>query len=345
MRHRFACCLLAISFASPTLVATAQVAPADVTAVPASTDDIHDEAPVVVSGALPGPGLWKVTKGDHVMWVLGTQAPLPKRMQWRSKQVEEVLATSQELIQSPVLGLTVDGGGFFRSLFLLPRVYGARKNPDGQTLRDLLPTALYARWEAQRDRYLGNGRTAERMRPVFAAGKLWEEALDDNDLVDGGIVGPVIARAVKAHALRETHPRWILKITDAKALLADVEHAQLNDQQCLEATVQELEAGPERLRLRANAWATGDLATLRALPDASDRGHACADSVFESPALKTRGGAGIDERMEALWLDAAEKALANNSSTFALLPVDNLLSGDGYLARLAARGYAVSAPQ
>ena len=41
---------------------------------------------------------------------------------------------------------------------------------------------------------------------------------------------------------------------------------------------------------------------------------------------------------------AAEKALAENKSTFALLPISNLLSDDGYLSELAARGYAVEAP-
>ena len=316
-------------------------APAE--AVPA--EPIRDVAPVVVSGALPGPGLWKVSKDDHVMWVLGTQAPLPRRMQWRSAQVEAVLADSQELIYAPVMGLTVEADGFFRRLFLLPKVFGARKNPDGETLRDLLPEALYARWAPLRERYLGRGRKAERMRPVFAAGELWDEALDDNDLVAGGIVGPVLARAVEVHGLRETRPMWVLRITDAKALLAEIEHTQLNDLQCLEATVQELEDGPDRLRLRANAWAAGDLAALRALPDAGRRRHACADAVFESPALRKRGGEGIDGRMEALWLEAAEKALANNASTFALLPIGNLLSSEGYLAHLAERGYQVTPPQ
>src|SRR3546814_7890726 len=54
------------------------------------------------------------------------------------------------------------------------------------------------------------------------------------------------------------------------------------------------------------------LAALRALPDAGRR-SACADAVMESPALRKRGGEGIDERMQVLWLEAAEKALAENS--------------------------------
>ena len=310
-----------------------------------SATPIRDVAPVVVSGAMPGPGLWKVSKGDHVMWVLGTQAPLPRRMQWQSARVEEILASSQELIRPPAMGLSVETGGFFRSLLLVPRMYGARKNPDGAHLRDVLPEPLYARWLPLRERYLGSGRKAERMRPVFAAGELWEEALQDNHLVDGGIVEPVLKRALKDHGLRETRPKWVLKVTDPKALLAEAAHARLDDAGCLEATVEELEAGADRLRLRANAWAAGDLAALRALPDPGRRRNACADAVMESPLLRKRGGEGIDQTLEAAWLAAAEAALAKNASTFALLPISDLLSADGYLAKLQARGYEVSAPQ
>src|SRR5262245_43034686 len=52
----------------------------------------------VVSGEQPGPGLWKVSKGDHVMWVLGAYAPLPKDMIWRTKTIEARIAESQEVL-------------------------------------------------------------------------------------------------------------------------------------------------------------------------------------------------------------------------------------------------------
>ena len=350
MRDRFAHSLALAAALSIGLVpcALAQSAPAQAP-VPASAPasgamPIRDEAPVTVTGTQPGPGLWKVEKGGHVLWVLGTQAPLPKRMHWHSQEVEDALASSQEVIYPPALGISVDTGGFFRSLLLVPKMYGARKNPDGRTLRDVLPPDLYARWVPLRERYLGRGAGAERMRPLFAAGELWEEAMDDNDLASSGIVMPVIRRAVKAHGLRETSPKKTLKITDPKALLAEMEHAQLEDTQCMRATLQRLEAGPESLKARANAWAIGDIAALRALPDA-DQNRACAEAAMQSPALRKRGGASIDADVEALWLEAAEKALANNASTFAMLPIGNLLSADGYLSKLAARGYAVTEPE
>src|SRR5690606_9920491 len=223
-RRRVPMWLRTLPALSPVLLVSAATSPAF---AQDSAAPIRAVAPVVVSGALPGPGLWKVSKGDHVMWVLGTQAPLPRRMHWQSERVEEILAASQELIRQPVMGFSVEAGGFLRSVFLLPRVYGARKNPDGAHLRDVLSEPLYARWMPLRERYLGSGRKAERMRPVFAAGELWEEALEDNDLVQGGIVEPVLERAVKRYGLRQTHPKWVLKVTDAKALLAEAEHARL----------------------------------------------------------------------------------------------------------------------
>jgi hypothetical protein len=51
-----------------------------------SVDDtsVRSEGPsgemqeVVVTGEQPGPGLWQVSKGDHVLWVLGTVPLSPK---------------------------------------------------------------------------------------------------------------------------------------------------------------------------------------------------------------------------------------------------------------------------
>ncbi|HEY2035775.1 MAG TPA: hypothetical protein VGG96_02090, partial [Steroidobacteraceae bacterium] len=38
---------------------------------------------VVVSGRYRGPKLWRVSKDGHALWLLGTVAPLPKRMVWQ----------------------------------------------------------------------------------------------------------------------------------------------------------------------------------------------------------------------------------------------------------------------
>jgi hypothetical protein len=53
---------------------------------------------VLVTGEHPGPALWKVSSGDHVLWILGEVSPLPARLKWRSRQFESLLATSQEVL-------------------------------------------------------------------------------------------------------------------------------------------------------------------------------------------------------------------------------------------------------
>ena len=63
---------------------------------------------VLVVGEHPGPGLWKVSKRSHVLFVLGTHAPLPKDLVWRSKEVEAAIARSNEILGVYSVSLRVD---------------------------------------------------------------------------------------------------------------------------------------------------------------------------------------------------------------------------------------------
>ena len=116
----------------------------------AQTSDVPDPAQAVVEAAAtepapeqihvvaqrPGPGMWKVSKGDHVLWVFGMYGPVPKDMQWRSREVENVIRNSQEYLSAPSASAKP---GFFKSITLLPSLIGMRKNPDGATLREVMP--------------------------------------------------------------------------------------------------------------------------------------------------------------------------------------------------------------
>src|SRR4051812_11330832 len=78
---------------------------------------------VVVTGEFPGPGMWKITRpGDpagHVLWIVGDPPPLPKRMQWKSRDVEAVALESQEILLDSTLRMEPDEKiGVFRELTL-----------------------------------------------------------------------------------------------------------------------------------------------------------------------------------------------------------------------------------
>ncbi len=60
---------------------TAQAVPAAPAAAPPPSDSADIDQPTVqqveITGVRPGPSLWRVSQGDHVVWLLGTLDPLP----------------------------------------------------------------------------------------------------------------------------------------------------------------------------------------------------------------------------------------------------------------------------
>ena len=115
MRLLFPVLLFALSGVLPVFAQSA----AGTVPPPPTPGHVAELAAVTVSGVQPGPGLWKVSRGAHVLWVLGTQSPLPRDMQWQSQEVAEVISHSQQVLLSPSIKVKADVG-FFGKLFLLP---------------------------------------------------------------------------------------------------------------------------------------------------------------------------------------------------------------------------------
>lgn len=298
---------------------------------------------VVVSGAQPGPGLWKVSKGEHVLWVLGTLSPLPKRMSWESREVEGVIAQAQRVLLTPRVDLDVAGGAF-TGIFLLPSLLKARNNPDKQTLADVLPADLYARWQPLKRKYIGRSDSVEKRRPIFAAQELYEEATDQAGLRIDGKVGDAVEKLAKKHDVAREQPMIKVRLAEPRDALREFAKSQLDDIDCLRKTVDRLETDLPAMQLRANAWAVGDIEALRALPYV-DQNQACRDAMLRNSIVQERGMGDLRERLAATWLTAAENTLRDNAVSFAVLPMSQVLGDEGYLATLRARGYTVEAPQ
>ncbi|WP_345476057.1 TraB/GumN family protein [Lysobacter panacisoli] len=318
------------------------IAPHAVRAQQAALPPIRDMETLVVSGVQPGPGMWKVHRGEHTLWVLGTVSPLPKRIEWESRDVEKVIEQAQEVIEPP--GVRIDADiGFFGRLALAPKAFGARKNPDGQTLQQIVPPDLYARWLALKLRYIGNDRDVEYYRPIFAAMTLYQEAIEDIGLRQGGVVWPVVERMAKRHDVPRTSTMVTVMIEDPKVALNEFRASRLEDLDCFSKTMQRLESDLDTMRDRANAWAIGDLEALKALPY-TDQNEACLRAAAQAGVLRKRTG-DIEAQVAERWLEAAETALAKNRVTFAAMPMRELIKPDGYIAKLRAKGYVVEEPQ
>ncbi len=297
---------------------------------------------VLVTGDQPGPGLWRISRGENTMWLLGNQSPLPRRMRWRSDEVLALVASSQLVLASPTLTFGSDIGRI-RGLLLVPALLGARRNPDQASLAEVLPEETYQRWSALKRRYLPRNRGVEKWRPLFAAQKLYEAAVEDSGLRFDNIVWPLVEKAAKRARVEVIVPAVSVRIEAPRAAIKDFAKTSLDDLACLELTLERLETDLESMRDRANAWAVGDVALLRDLPFI-DQGPACIDAVLQSSVLSERGFADLPQQAKTVWLEAAEKALEENSQTFAVLPMRLVLGDDGFVAALRERGYHVEAP-
>ena len=332
--------MLAVPLHAQEAQAKPQTPPAQPLAVP--DDGIRTEATVVVTGEQPGPGLWLVRKGGNDLWILGTLNPLPAGMQWQSRQVEDVIANAQEVIRPPRVSIDVKAG-FFKKLTLVPSMLGARKNPDGRSLQQVVSPQSYARWKALKARYIGNDGGVEKWRPLFAAQELYKEAMKKSGLDNAKSVWPVINKAIETHHPNVTVVKEEIVVTDPKPLLKEWSKTTLDDIACFENTMTRIETDLDAMRARANAWATGDMVALQSLSPPY-QWEACSSAITEAGIGKRLGFGDANQKVRAKWMAAAEAALNKNSVTFATLDMRDLLGTNGFLVKFKAKGYTVLAP-
>jgi hypothetical protein len=270
---------------------------------------------ILVVGEQPGPAMWRVTKGDHTLWILATLEPLPKDMVWHSKSVDERIAASQLVLSPPELSAHV---GFFRSMTLVPSLLHARHAPNGQTLEQSLPHDLYIRWLALRVKY--------------------QVGLSHNSHVWQRIEATARAKHVPVQPVSLEVP-----IDNPKQYVRDLSAIPTAGEiDCLRSTVGLLETQLPIMRKRANLWSTGDIEKLRGLlrPEAAET---CAGAVLVVPSFQEEYTK-VNGQLQSAWLAAAEKAIAANVSTVAVLSMTELVKPDGWLALFRARGYEITEP-
>ena len=280
---------------------------------------------VLVTGEHPGPGMWKVTHGEHSLWILGTHSPLPQRLIWRSQDVEFAVSEAQQVLGNYSASFSMRGG-----------------NPldvKGKSLRRLLSRRSYAQWQALKRKYIGPNDAIETALPVTAALILRSNGYARNGLANADAVLGELYRMAKSYHVPVTNDHQVTKVI---AGLPSGKDAERRGVAFLEATMQNLEADLKAARTRANAWAVGDIAALRA--------QALADTTTAQlyanswPYLDKAELAALTAETDTRWLNAADKALRTNQTTVATLPIFMLLRPDGLLAALRARGFEVIEP-
>jgi hypothetical protein len=300
---------------------------------------------VLVHGHQPGPGLWRVSKGAHTLWILGTLGPLPAGMTWQSGEVEATIAASQEVLGLGRATADIGVGAMLKMASLTPAAMRSQYNPGKATLASVVGPPLHSRWTLAKQRYAVSAKEFEKLRPMYASQELYWKAVEAAGLtrtssVPGVVSGAAGRAGVPIIDTGFTYP-LDLDRKELKKRIDAVNASSGADIACFGKTLDILESDLSMMKLRANAWAVGDVRALREL-STGDIKPPCQEVA--DATLAFLGAGEIKRKLRASWLKAAQDSLAKNHSTFATLPIADLVDENGVLRDLQRLGYVVVAP-
>lgn len=281
-------------------------------------------AEVTVTAERPGPRLWRISNGDHAVWILGTQTPVPRDMRWRSAEVERVIAGANEVLDAYSVSLSIAG----------------LELPTPEPLKRVLSRKQYARWTDMRDRYIDPHIRTEKMLPTAAALYLQSGAYEHVGLTSTDDIWRTIHGLARLHNVPVRSQAYTVR--PESQIQVSRREARRSGVQFLMETMDRLDTELAMSGQRANAWADGDLDELRRLAP-SDESYAASFArswPFLARTEVDRIIAQEDTRLAAV----LESALRRNRSTFAALPVYLLMKPNGPLSILAAASYQVDQP-
>ncbi len=285
---------------------------------------------IIVTAERAGPGMWHVHHGAANVWILGSISPLPRDITWRSRQVEQVLeSTSQVLVQKPI-EISVP-----RILWMLIADRKYLMVGGGKRLKDVLPADLHARFSAQRSKVADEPDKWERYRPIIAAAFLQQAVFHQVNLSMRLDLGAALRALAKKHGVRVEE----IKVAGASDMLEALKSMPpATERTCLEASLSTLETGLPRLVERAQAWAVGNVDRIENLPELKEV-DACRAALDDG-----KGALDVIGRIRQTWLENIEKYLRSAGTTIAVVNLDMLIERGGLLDQLRAQGYEIEAP-
>lgn len=281
---------------------------------------------LVVNARLPGPAWWKVSDADSTVYVLAVPALAPKNLEFDTSVIQRRLDGANRLILAPgpkisvirIVSLAVGGRRYFLS-----------ETPMRQTLPADLRTRLEARLKTAGEK----PESMDDIKPAFA-GFLVANMKQGGSVSIGGSVGDRIEKIARSGDLEKRPKVQELEgydVIDALKAVGSLPKAQ--QEFCLDAGLREADAGGPAIEATAKRWAAGDVVQLAA----ADRGYQACLSATPRVAAEIRDT--INRSTKAI-----ESALKTPGKSVALVNFRPLLSEEGVLAKLRAKGFKVTTP-
>ena len=281
---------------------------------------------LLVVARAPGPAIWLVEKDGAKLYVVGSAAPLPHQMAWKSPRLERAMDQADLLLAPPRASV----GPAQIAGFLLKGGAGLRQGP-GDRLEDTLPPDLKARFVSGRTRAGKGAGDYRNWKPAMAGFLLLSDFRQAAGLSEAKPVSTIerMARARKVRIKAMGQYRMSAVVSSLGKLSKDAQLA------CLRDALDELEYEGGRPTTIGADWARGDLGDVRARYSAS---------AAQRCLLRSPGGARLLEQQIGQSAGALAGALNRPGVTVAVVDLAFLLPANGVLDRLRAAGARVSAP-
>jgi uncharacterized protein YbaP (TraB family) len=267
-----------------------------------------------------GPAWWIVTNGTSTVYVLGAPTLAPKRTPWDVTTLQRRLAGANEVILPYRIKLH-----FARSISTGWKLMRLRA---GGPFENNADPSVRARFIAAREK-IGQPADRYKTRNPLAAGL----ALAADYRAHWNLTSNDTAKVTKVYAQMAKVP-VVQPDYDTGPILAAVLDAPRDaGRACLEAVMDQVEAGPGVTTAAAKAWAQGDT------PDALVN-----DRTYERCFYQAPGARAFEARTKADIVTAIEQALTKPGHSVAVVWLPPLLAQGGVLDQLRAKGYQVKTP-
>jgi uncharacterized protein YbaP (TraB family) len=281
---------------------------------------------VVVTAERHGPLLWHIKKGDSELIVLGIVDPVPKKLDWDTGGVEAAIKGAKHLILPP--GASV---GLIEGMWFLMWNHDVVYLPDSTPMESTLPEALRQRFAAARERLHRDADRYSGLRVPLAGLRLVGDFQTDHGLTvrEPSDTVEKLARHAGVSSKRAAEYEALPLIKQLPKMSAAA------NETCMKDALDDMEIQSAHADAAAQAWATGDLAGIKA-NSSDDRFESCIQALPNIAALFQRS---VNDS-----LAAANAALAKPGKTVMVVSMGQLLRRGGILDRLAAEGLTVEAP-
>ncbi|MFT3997531.1 MAG: TraB/GumN family protein, partial [Asticcacaulis sp.] len=281
-----------------------------------NSDPDWDIAEVTVAKTSAGPALWRVVKGDHVVWIIG-YANIKRNTKWDSTRIDRIVAGAEKLYLPPTVVLSA----YPRSLTALP---------EGQTLSDVLPSEDYERARGLIRTHGLDQSLILSQQPYWAANLLY-----DGVVSRAGLSTSVVINRLKAVASKHKVPVDFVIYRDLREQTPRPTEIPMDTQiHCFRRLLDATDIVLANREKEAAAWASGDVKTLRASLASKIPPPECQRSP-----LQTKG------TYDDIVFDAIVESIRQTKRSVMILPIGYyLFDEDVLLNRLRENGYTVRVP-